>query len=88
MHYVLVYDVSDDDTRDKIRELLKDYGAKRIQYSAFEADLEEPTLIELLQRAKRLLRGSDGALIAIPLCSRDLEKTVTIGEEKDEESVF
>lgn len=88
MHYILVYDVSEDDVRDRLRKLLENYGAKRIQYSAFIAELEEPQLIEIMQKAERLLRGANGSLIAIPACSKDVEKTISIGGRVDETAVF
>lgn len=84
----MVYDVSEDDVREKLKRLLEDYGAKRIQYSAFIADLEESQLIEVLQKAERLLKGTNGSLIAIPVCSRDEEKTISIGGLADETTVF
>ncbi len=88
MQYILVYDISDDNTRNKLRELLKNYGAERIQYSAFKAELEEPQLIELMQKAERLLRGTDGALIAIPICTKDQQKIISIGKQTHETTII
>ncbi|MEM0235147.1 MAG: CRISPR-associated endonuclease Cas2 [Candidatus Nezhaarchaeales archaeon] len=88
MQYILVYDVSEDDVRNKLRRLLEDYGAKRIQYSAFTAELEEPQLMEIMQKAERLLRGVNGSLIAIPVCSKDESKRISIGRRMEETTVF
>jgi len=36
--WLITYDISDDDSRQKVHNVLKDYG-KRVQYSVFECHL-------------------------------------------------
>ena len=88
MLYVVVYDVADDEVRDRVRGLLKDWGGMRVQYSAFHLELEEPKLIELLQILERLLEGVDGQVTAIPVCERDLSRVLVVGERLREDTVF
>ena len=88
MLYVIVYDVAEDQVRDRVREVLKNWGGVRVQYSAFHIELEEPKLIELLQILERLLEGSDGQVTAIPICRRDQQRVITVGERLKEEVVF
>lgn len=80
MIYILVYDVSDDDIRDKIRELIKNWGGIRFQYSAFMIDLSEVELSELLRISARLISDCRGSVMAIPICKRDLNKLIILGD--------
>ncbi len=87
MHYIIVYDVSDNNKRNIIREKLKDIGGERIQYSGFIIDMDEEELIQLLGRIRRILEGEKGRVIAIPLCEKDMKKLITLThnyEIKDE----
>ena len=78
MKYLIVYDITDDNIRDKVRRLLKDYGGERIQYSAFIIEKTEIEIIEILHHIRRILGNNKGKVIAIPLCKRDYEKMITI----------
>jgi len=78
MNYVIVYDVSEDRKRKAIREMLKDLGGERIQYSGFRIELDEEDLIQLLGKFRRVLEGSKGRVIAIPLCERDLKRSIKL----------
>ncbi len=80
MIYILVYDVSDDDIRDKIRDLIRNWGGVRFQYSAFMIDLSEVELDELLRISARLISDCRGSVMAIPVCRRDLDKLIILGE--------
>ena len=88
MLYVVVYDVAEDEVRDRIRELLKNWGGLRVQYSAFHLEVEEAQLIQLLQIVERLIEGCDAQVTAIPVCRGDVEKTVFLGSRFKEEVVF
>ena len=88
MLYVVVYDVDDDQVRDRVRELLKNWGGTRVQYSAFHLELEEPQLVELLQIIERLIEGSNAQVTAIPVCRADQERAIWIGPKLREENVF
>ncbi len=82
MLYIVVYDVSDDRARDRVRELVKDFGGERIQYSAFKVELTEPLLTELLNRSLEIIGSGKGQVMAIPVCRRDLEKMIEIPSAK------
>ncbi len=77
MRYLIAYDIRDDDIRRDVAELLKDSGAVRIQYSAFEIECS-PTLIEDLFNALRRMIGDEGKLIVIPICEKDQKRRVSM----------
>ncbi len=75
MHYLLIYDITDDRARTKVADLCLDYGLRRIQYSAFLGDLPRTLQEELLLKIGRVLRGKAADVRLIPLCERDLAQS-------------
>ena len=66
MHYLVSYDITDDRSRQRIADLLLDYG-DRIQKSVFEADLDADDLATILRKAEPLIAEEDSFRI-YPLC--------------------
>jgi len=69
---LVVYDVPEDRVRDRVAEGCKDYGLKRIQYSAFTGDLNRNRRQELYMRLRRELGGHDGNIRIYVISDRDL----------------
>lgn len=86
MHILVIYDITDDKTRNKVAEACKDYGLTRIQYSAFEGNANRNRRQELTQRLRRTLGRQQGNIQVIPLCERDLRLRTIIGVSQDQES--
>ncbi len=55
MRYVVSYDISSDKQRRKVVKILEGVGY-RVQYSVFEADLNNKQLVTLQKRLKRYAR--------------------------------
>lgn len=72
MILLTIYDIENDNIRTKIAEACKDFGMKRIQYSAFLGDMNFTRRDELSLRLKRLLGQSPGNIQLIPLCDKDM----------------
>ena len=86
MFIVISYDVVDDKRRIKIAKQLENYG-KRVQYSVFEAILQEDKLKEMCETVLPLIKEEDSLRI-YRLCDACLKKTKVygIGEiSKDED---
>ena len=92
MKYVIVYDISDDATRNRVRQLIKDYGGQRFQYSSFIVELDKARLDDLLSRIENIIGSEKASVIAIPLCEKCLRKIVTVQypivEEIEEEDIL
>ncbi|MBD3408041.1 MAG: CRISPR-associated endonuclease Cas2 [Candidatus Lokiarchaeota archaeon] len=94
--YIVVYDITNDNLRNKISECLKNYGLERIQYSGFFGDLTKFGLKSLQVDLKKLMNDRDetDSVIIIPVCNSCFKNKVVIGkawvvEEKEfEVSVF
>lgn len=77
--YLIAYDVADDAVRRRVAQLLEDSGGTRIQYSAFTIELESPHQLDmLLQEVRGAIGSSKARVTAIPLCSRDQRRAITI----------
>jgi CRISPR-associated protein Cas2 len=67
----VVYDIPDDRTRLRIANVCKDFGLKRIQYSAFWGQLGATSRGEMLARLSHTLGGQPGKVLVLPVCERD-----------------
>jgi CRISPR-associated protein Cas2 len=82
-HIVVSYDISDDRKRDKLANLLENYG-KRVQYSVFECHLDEKPYDELLSKLNPIAKDDDSIRI-YHLCEACLGKVVLLGRAKAQE---
>jgi CRISPR-associated protein Cas2 len=93
LQWIVVYDITDDNLRQKVSERLKDYGLERIQYSAFQGELARHVQRSLETDIRKLL--NDGietdSVICFPLCNSCFQNRRVIGAKKelkkDEEKV-
>jgi len=76
-YIVLAYDISDDRKRDRLANLLEDYG-QRVQYSVFECRLDEMTFDKLLGELKPFADGNDSIRI-YQVCETCLKKMLCLG---------
>ena len=86
--WLITYDISDDDSRQKVHNVLKDYG-KRVQYSVFECHLSDEQLSLLRARLLEEI-GSTDSLRWYPLCVWCSEKVFFqgVGLPPEDEDFF
>jgi CRISPR-associated endonuclease Cas2 len=60
--YLVAYDVTDDNRRTQLAELLFDLGGTRLQKSFFSVVLDDGGLAELRRKARSLIVGTDDKL--------------------------
>ncbi|MEW6171536.1 MAG: CRISPR-associated endonuclease Cas2 [Bacillota bacterium] len=87
MKTLVVYDIPDDRTRNKVFEACKDYGLAHIQFSAFFGPLNQNRRQELGQRLRKVLGDKEGKIIICPVCDKDLALLTEI-TVPDEDSVL
>ncbi|QIW22814.1 CRISPR-associated endonuclease Cas2 [Sulfolobus sp. S-194] len=78
MWVIVVYDISDDEKRNKIARELQRLGLSRIQRSAFIGDIDSQRFKDLVRIMSKLVTGKDDILHIIPLGLRDWERRVVI----------
>lgn len=67
--YLICYDIRCDERRGRVAALLEDHGT-RVQYSVFECDLDQRTLLKVRRGLMRQMdQGTDSVRIYI-LCRR------------------
>lgn len=81
MHVVVAYDVEDDKRRERVAEVLLNYGT-RVQKSVFECVLRREEWIVLRRRLEGLIRPGEDSLCFYFLCSGCQGKAVRQGVAK------
>lgn len=71
MRCLVVYDIVDDNKRNKIADVCLDYGLDRIQYSAFAGDLAPTHQEELMLKIAAILGKKPGKVQLVPVCEKD-----------------
>lgn len=78
--YVIAYDIPDDARRVKLARLLDGYG-DRVQYSVFEALVEENDLPELKERVAGLIDPKTDRVRMYFICGACATKIEDIGQQ-------
>ncbi|MGH2271098.1 CRISPR-associated endonuclease Cas2 [Anaerohalosphaeraceae bacterium U12dextr] len=81
MFIVIGYDCTDDRRRLKISKILLDYGY-RVQYSVFEADLDNELLTEMVDRLRKIIDPDEDSIRIYHICQRCLDQTQLFGDAK------
>ena len=80
INVVVSYDITDDRRRNRMARVLKDYGS-RVQYSVFEAVVNEEQLEELMERVEELLDNDEDSVRYYLICASCLKKVRVQGRE-------
>ncbi len=89
MLYVIFYDISNDELRNKVSDFLKKKGLKRVQFSVFFGELNSSRLKDVeagLRRYARMNREGDRFnVLIIPVTETQFRQRIVIGEDMREE---
>ncbi len=78
--YVISYDIVLDKKRNKVAEVLKDYG-DRVQKSVFECTLRKEALEALLERLDKIIDQATDSVLVYTLCGGCAKRTQSLGAE-------
>lgn len=84
VHVLLVYDIPHDRTRTKVADICQDYGLDRMQYSAFQGELQRVHQEELMHKLRKRLGRRPGKIALYPICERDWSVKIEIIQEAKE----
>jgi CRISPR-associated protein Cas2 len=88
MRYIVCYDVSDDRRRQRLVDVLLDYG-KRVEESVFECTLEPPLAARMTDRIRAVAEMEEDKVLIYGLCENCAEKVIVIGSvERPREAEF
>ncbi|MEO0247431.1 MAG: CRISPR-associated endonuclease Cas2 [candidate division WOR-3 bacterium] len=83
----VIYDISDDKTRNKIAKLCKNMGLYRVQKSAFLGKLSKNKIDELKIRCREEISFPNDSVFIFPMCEQDFRKVILIGQSFDQELI-
>lgn len=89
MFHVISYDIPDDKRRLKVAKVLLDFGS-RVQYSVFEAFLDDTLLEKLRDRLEKIIFPKEDRLRIYRMC-KDCEKGIEVmglGEPPEDPDVY
>jgi CRISPR-associated protein Cas2 len=78
MHVVVAYDVADDGRRERVAQLLLNYGI-RVQRSVFECVIKREDFIVLRHRLDQLIQPEEDSLCFYFLCSTCQNRVIRQG---------
>lgn len=79
MKLFLIYDIQDDKARNKVADLCKDYGLRRVQFSTFFGDLNRNRQEELMHCIRKRVDPKGAYVLLLPTCERDLASVLEAG---------
>lgn len=77
MQYLVAYDISDNDRRQRAAKLLLDYGT-RVQESVFWVEIDEELATRMVSRLKQAVAAEDVVWI-VPVCRACAKAVATLG---------
>ena len=84
MFVVVSYDIVDNKKRNRMSNLLLDYG-RRVQKSVFECDLNEKNLSQMIEEAASCIDADEDSLKIYRLCESCLSRIRTYGRQTNSE---
>jgi CRISPR-associated protein Cas2 len=84
MRYVIAYDITDDQRRQRAAKLLEGWG-RRVQKSVFECELSPNELQEVVSSLKALLVLEEDRCHLYRLCGECVPKRLVLGSEVEAE---
>ncbi len=81
IQWVVCYDSSDDARRNRLVNILLDYG-QRVQESVFWVEAEDDLAERIRERLGRVIDVDEDSLWIIPLCAACTKKLVVMGKNK------
>ena len=83
----VIYDISEDRTRNMISRHCKNIGLYRVQKSVFLGDIEENTLDELKLKVEDMIDLKNDSVYIFPMSKSELRKAGLIGQAFNKELV-
>ncbi|MCT7977593.1 CRISPR-associated endonuclease Cas2 [Laspinema olomoucense] len=82
MFYLICYDITEDNRRNRVAKVLETYGM-RVQQSVFEAVLNETEYHQLQARLLKLLNKRQDQLRFYPLSPANRDRIVILGRQPE-----
>ena len=80
MFTLVIYDITEDDLREKVAQACKRYGLVRVQKSAFLGRIPSSLRKELIAVIKRLIDGTRDNVQVYVICEPDMSLRTELGK--------
>lgn len=84
MLYWVIYDISENNIRNKVASSCKNYGLERVQKSAFIGDVTKNKIEMLALEIKEVLAGSHDCVFIFPTCKNCYDEKIIEGAFDEE----
>lgn len=81
-HFIITYDIRDDKRRNIIYKTMRDYAVP-VQYSVFEARLNDEDLLMLRHKLERIMRKDEDSIIFYRQCLHCQEDILRLGSSPE-----
>jgi|SRR3954447_14333084 CRISPR-associated protein Cas2 len=81
--YYGIYDISDNNIRNDVIQILKDLGFTRIQESVFCGSLSTQQKKDLIENVKKVITNRSDSFMLILSCKQCFGKVIAIGKNVD-----
>ena len=78
MRYLVCYDITDDRRRQRVSELLLDFGS-RVQESVFECIIDAPLADQMQKRLRKSIDVESDSVFIFPVCDACLARSFNLG---------
>jgi CRISPR-associated protein Cas2 len=78
MRYLVCYDITDDRRRQRVSELLLDFGS-RVQESVFEYIIDAPLADQMQKRLRKSIDAESDSVFIFPICDACLARSSNLG---------
>jgi CRISPR-associated protein Cas2 len=82
MRTLVIYDISDDNRRSKLREHAMNYGLRPIQYSGLLGEVNSHDRFVLTREVEKYLSSEKDSIYIIPLCDGCLKLCKIISKQE------
>jgi len=82
VHFVLAYDIQDDDRRNALFKALGRFGY-RVQFSVLEGRLRPEEFVKLKYTVKRLINPKEDRVLIVIICENCQRKLIRMGTQTD-----
>lgn len=82
-----IYDISGNKARNKVSKLAEKTGLYRVQKSVFLGNINSNIKDEIVLQSKQLINIETDSLYVFPMCEKDFNDTILIGQNFDKDFV-
>ena len=83
----VIYDITDNKTRNRIAKRCQGFGLSRVQKSVFLGDIDSNRVDEIELYSREMLDEETDSVYIFPLCQEDFDKCRLIGQGFDKDEV-